>query len=295
VREPGPAIREDRVNALLPDDISLGPVRLRVSDAARTGEWLERVLGLGALASEDGRARLGTVAGRSLVELIERPGARAVPERGLIGLYHYAVLLPSRADLGRFLRHLGDIDERFGSSDHLFSEAIYLTDPDGITVEVYADRPRDRWIHRDGQIVGTIDPLDTAAVLREAGDTVWQGAPVGTVMGHLHFYARDLGVARRFHMDGLGFGLATGLFPGALFVSAGGYHHHVGLNVWAAGQPVATEADAGLESWTLVVPSAAARDELAARLAVIGVDVQRDEQGLEARDPWGIRVRVAAS
>ena len=280
------------MNALLPDDISLGPVHLRVSDAARTGAWLERVLGLSALPAGDGRARYGTAAGRSLVELIERRGASAVPERGRIGLYHYAVLLPSRADLGRFLRHLAEDGERFGASDHLFSEAIYLTDPDGITVEVYADRPRDTWIHRDGQVVGTIDPLDSAAVLRAAGDTTWQGAPAGTVMGHLHFYARDLGVARRFHMDGLGFGLATALFPGALFVSAGGYHHHVGLNVWAAGQPVATEADAGLDSWTLVVPHAADREALADRLTAIGVHLDHHGQGLEARDPWGIRVRV---
>ncbi|MEQ1833810.1 MAG: VOC family protein, partial [Candidatus Eisenbacteria bacterium] len=254
------------MNARLPDDISLGPVRLRVADARRTGAWLERILGLQVLAAVDGLPCYGSAAGLRLVELLETPGAEPVPERGSIGLYHYGLLLPGRADLGRFLRHLEEAGERFGSSDHLFSEAIYLTDPDGITVEVYADRPRDQWVYRDGQVVGTLDPLDARGLLAAAGEQRWTGAPVGTVMGHLHFYARDLGVARRFHMDGLGFGLATGLFPGALFVSAGGYHHHLGLNIWAAAQPVATAADAGLERWTLVVPGADDRDSLRSRL-----------------------------
>jgi catechol 2,3-dioxygenase len=283
------------LSAQLPDDTSLGPVRIRVRDTDRTGEWLERVLGLVPSATADGLPRYGTPAGRPLVELVARPGARAVPPRGLIGLYHYAVRLPSRADLGRFLAHLRASGERFGSSDHLFSEAIYLTDPDRISVEVYADRPRSAWTYRDGQVVGTLDPLDAQGLLREAGGTRWQGAPAGTDMGHLHFHTRDLGVAARFHMDGLGFGLATGLFPGALFVSAGGYHHHVGLNIWAAEQPVASADDAGLERWTLVVPRSADRDALERRLLATGVSVRRDGDALEAEDPWGITVRVTGA
>ncbi len=277
---------------LLPENTSLGPVRLRVADGARTATWLERVLGLAALPADGDWRCFGTAGGVVLVELSERPGVHAVPGRGLIGLYHYALLLPTRADLGGFLAHLNRIGEPYGSSDHLFSEAIYLTDPDGITVEVYADRPRDMWSYREGQVVGATDPLDSAAVLAAGSAHPWQGVPDGTTMGHLHFYARDLGVARRFHMDGLGFGLATGLFPGALFLSAGGYHHHVGLNTWAAGQPVAGGGDAGLESWTLVVPDALDRDSVAQRLTATGVRVRRDGSAYEASDPWGILVRV---
>ncbi len=280
------------MNARLPDDISLGPVRLRVSDARRTGAWLERIVGLQPLPALDGLPCYGTPAGLPLVELREVPGVEPVPDRGLIGLYHYAILLPSRADLGRFLRHLEEVGERFGSSDHLFSEAIYLTDPDGITVEVYADRSREHWVYRDGQVVGTLDPLDVRGLLAAAGEQRWTGAPAGTVMGHLHFYTRDLGAARRFHMDGLGFGLATGLFPGALFVSAGGYHHHLGLNVWAAAQPVATEADAGLDRWTLVIPGADDRGGVERRLQEQALRVRRDGEAFETNDPWGVRVRV---
>ena len=279
----------------MPDDISLGPVRLRIADVARTAAWLDRVLGLVALPADGGRWCFGTVSGLVLVELCERPGVRAVPERGLIGLYHYALLLPTRADLGGFLRHLRTIGEPFGAADHLFSEAIYLTDPDGITVEIYADRPRASWSYRQEQVVGASDPLDSAAVLAEGLGRPWQGIPNGTVMGHLHFYVRDLGVARRFHLDGLGFGLATALFPGALFASAGGYHHHVGLNIWAAGQPVAGVGDAGLESWTLIVPDAPDRNAVADRLVATGVRIRPAGAAFEADDPWGITVRVVGA
>ena len=234
--------------AQLSDDISLGVARLRVSDASTTGAWLERVLGLVVLAPTGDHPRYGPPGGPALIELRGQRGLRPVPRRGLLGLYHYAILLPSRPDLGRFLAHLERVAEPHGASDHSFSEALYLNDPDGITVEVYADRPRETWIHRGGDIVGTLDPLDREGLLLAAGKTPWRGAPQGTRMGHLHFYIGDLAVAERFYVGGLGFAVASRLFPGALFVAAGGYHHHVGLNVWAADQPLASAADAGLDS-----------------------------------------------
>lgn len=281
--------------ARLPEDISLGPARLRVADGARAGAWLERVLGLSALAPEGERSRHGTPSGRALVELRAQPGLRHVPRRGLLGLYHYALLLPTRADLGRFLIHLGDIGEPFGASDHLFSEAIYLTDPDGLTVEVYADRPRASWIYEGDDIVGTLDPLDGEDLARAAGDTRWQGIPDGARMGHVHFYVGDLAAAERFYVGGLGFTPSTRMLPGALFVAAGGYHHHVGLNVWAAHQPVAGEGDAGLDAWSLVIPAAAERAAAAERLAALGVNPAEDGVALTAGDPWGIRVRITGA
>jgi catechol 2,3-dioxygenase len=282
------------VPSVLPDDLALGPVRLRVSNPARSAEWLARVLGLHPLPPRAERTRYGTAAGRVLVELRGEPGLRRVPRRGLLGLYHYAVLLPDRADLGRFLVHLGEIQEPFGASDHLFSEAIYLTDPDGITVEVYADRPRSTWVYEGDDIVGTLDPLDAEGVARAAGGTRWQGIPDGTRMGHVHFYIGDLAAAERFYVGGLGFAPSTRNLPGALFVAAGGYHHHVGLNVWAAHQPVATAADAGLDAWSLVIPSAPERTAVAARLASERVALAHEGAALVASDPWGITVRIAA-
>jgi catechol 2,3-dioxygenase len=285
----------DGMTPHLPADISIGPVRLRVADDARTGAWLERVLGLSALAPEAERSRHGTPSGRALVELRAQPGLRRVPRRGLVGLYHYAILLPERADLGRFLVHLGDLGEPFGASDHLFSEAIYLTDPDGLTVEVYADRPRASWVYEGDDIVGTLDPLDAEDLTRAAGDTRWQGIPEGARMGHMHFYVGDLAGAEMFYVGGLGFTPTTRTLPGALFVAAGGYHHHVGVNVWAAHQPVAGERDAGLDAWSLVIPAAAERRAAAERLTALGVTLVEDGAALTASDPWGIRVRISGA
>ena len=281
------------MTAQLPDDISLGPVHLRVGDRTRTAAWLERVLGLRAHAPQAGRTRHGTATGRTLVELREQPGLRHVPRRGLLGLYHYAILLPARADLGRLLIHLGDLGEAFGASDHLVSEAIYLTDPDGITVEVYADRPREQWVHRGEDIVATLDPLDGDGLARAAGDTRWQGIPDDARMGHVHFYIGDLAAAERYYVAGLGFAVSTRALPGALFVAAAGYHHHVGLNVWAAHQPPAGAADAGLDAWSLVIPSAPERTAVAARLAALGVALTSDGAATVASDPWGITARIA--
>ena len=262
---------------------------------ARTAAWCQRVLGLEPLSPAGESSRLGSATGGPLVELRERPGLRPVPPRGLLGLYHYALLLPSRADLGRFLVHLRELGEPFGASDHLFSEAIYLTDPDGITVEVYADRPREQWVYRDGEIVGALDPLDDADLVRAAGSSRWQGVPADTRMGHLHFFTADLATANRFYVEALGFAVSIRSLPGALFVAAGGYHHHVGLNVWAASERQADEGDAGLDTWSLVVPSAAARAALTDRLSASHVAVETGSGPRVASDPWGIRVRIMGS
>jgi catechol 2,3-dioxygenase len=215
----------------LPDTLALGPVRLRVSSRERTSRWLEQVLGLRAPTD----AGWCAADGRLLVTLDDVPGARPMPREGRLGLYHYAILLPSRADLGRFLLHLEQLGHRWAASDHLVSEAIYLTDPDGLTVEVYADRPRSTWV-RDGEnLVATLDPLDRDAVVAEAGQGTWQGAPAGTVMGHVHFFIGDLAVAERHYVGVIGFDVMSRVLRGAMFVSAGGYHHHLAVNIWAAG------------------------------------------------------------
>jgi catechol 2,3-dioxygenase len=266
----------------------LGPVTLRVVDPGRTADWYASVLGLEA-RPRGADLELAAVGGPTLLRLRTAPGMRPVPRAGLLGLYHHALLLPSRADLGRFLAHLRAIRQPFASSDHHFSEALYLEDPDGLTLEVYADRPRSEWTWHQGELVAAVDPLDTTDLLEASAGTVWRGAPAGTQVGHLHFFVGDLATAARFHVEGLGFEVMTRSLPGALFVARDGYHHHVGLNVWAAGRPTAGSLDAGLEEWTLLD---AEPTTLATRLAALGFEHEATAQGLVLTDPWGMRVRV---
>ena len=281
--------------SLLPDAVRLGPVRLRIADRRRSGEWLARVLGLSPLGEAGGREAWGGADGTPLVELREHPGARPIPDGGRPGIYHYAILLPGRAELGGFLAHLERLGIEHADSDHLVSEAIYLVDPDGITVEVYADRPRETWTRRDGELALATLPLDAASLIAAGAGAPWQGLPAGTRMGHVHLHVVDLAAAERFYVEGLGFAVTTRAYRGALFVAAAGYHHHVGLNIWAALRAPAGPDDAGLDEWTLVVPDASAREALARRLDRLGVGSTRTADSIEASDPWGIPVRVVGA
>ncbi|CAA9366625.1 MAG: Glyoxalase family protein [uncultured Gemmatimonadetes bacterium] len=256
----------------LPDATRLGRVRLQVADLDRSLGFYQGLVGLRLLRREDGMAELGAPeSDEVLVELRERPGVRPVPYRGLIGLYHFAILLPDRASLGRFLRHLGASGVRAGMSDHLVSEALYLTDPDGLGLEVYADRPRSTWLHHEGQLAMTTAPLDIRDVLAAGGDQPWSGVPAGTVIGHVHLYVDDIEAGAAFYHERIGFDKVVWSYPGALFVSAGGYHHHLGMNSWAAGSPVATDEDARLLEWEIVAPGA---------------------ESSVVHDPWGTAVRI---
>ena len=279
------------MTALLPASLRLGPVGLRVASLERSVAWYERVLGVVPRTVHEGVVALTITEGETLIRLREVPGARPVPERGRRGLYHHAVRLPSRAALGAFLRHVEQLREPFGASDHLFSEALYLQDPDGITLEVYADRPREQWHWEGDEVLGAIDPLDAQAV-RAAAEGPWNGCPHGTDLGHVHFFVDDLARAERFHCAGLGFEAVTRRFRGALFVSAGRYHHHVGLNVWAATQPLAGPQDAGLDDWTIVLPDEASRAAVRDRLASIDVPCAVEGDAWTAVDPWDMTVRL---
>jgi catechol 2,3-dioxygenase len=279
----------------LPDETRLGPVRLQVADLARSLAYYEQVLGLRVLERGQGTAALGgDGATAPIIELHERPGARSVPRRGRLGLYHFAILLPERASLGRFLRHLGEIGERAGMSDHLVSEAIYLSDPNGLGIEVYADRPRDSWRRAGRQLAMATDPLDVENLLRAAGSEPWSGMPAGTVLGHVHLYVDDLDRATAFYHAGLGLDKTVWSYPGALFMSAGGYHHHLGTNTWAAGAEPAGADDARLLEWELVVPNAADAASAVASLAAAGAEVEPSGSGGVPRDPWGTAVRIRA-
>ncbi len=215
-----------------------------------------------------------------------------MPRRGRLGLYHYAILLPDRAALGRLLRHLTAIGERAGTSDHFVSEAIYLTDPDGLGIEVYADRPRSAWRHEGHELTMTTVALDVEDLLHAAGDERWAGMPEGTVIGHVHLFVGDLEQAAVFYHVGLGLDKVVWSYPGALFLSAGGYHHHLGTNTWATGAAPAGAGDARLLEWEIVVPDTAEVQVVLASLERTGARVERDGTAGTARDPWGTALRV---
>ncbi len=277
----------------LPAATRLGPVHLQVADLARSLAYYERVLGLRVLARSVQDATVGPHGDETaLVKLHERPGAAPVPRRGRLGLYHFAILLPERAALGRFVRHLAEIGEYAGMSDHLVSEAVYLTDPDGLGIEVYSDRPRSAWRHEGRQLVMATEPLDVEDLVRAAGNGSWTGMPAATVIGHLHLHVGDLEAAAGFYHAGLGLDEVAWSYPGALFLSAGGYHHHLGVNTWARGAAPAGEDDARLLEWEVRVPRLADARAALASLARAGVAVEAAEDGGVARDPWGTAVRV---
>ena len=280
----------------LPDATHLGRVRLQVADLARSIEWYAEVLGLRTISRGERDAALGTEDGSTtLVELHEKRSVRPVPRRGLLGLYHFALLLPDRASLGRFIAHLGELGMRAGMSDHFVSEAIYLTDPDGLGIEIYADRPRSDWRQVDRQLSMATEPLDVASVLAAGSGARWTGMPAGSMLGHVHLHVGDIERAAAFYHDVIGFDKVVWSYPGALFLSAGGYHHHLGTNIWAALAPPASDDDARLLEWEIVVPSGADVSDVRRSAEKAGIPVDDRNAGVLLRDPWGTAVRVLSA
>ncbi|HWL39226.1 MAG TPA: VOC family protein [Gemmatimonadaceae bacterium] len=277
----------------LPEATRLGRVRLQVADLGRSLLFYEKVLGFRAIRRDESSAILGPHGDdREIVELRQYASARPVPRRGLLGLYHFAILLPDRAALGRFIAHLAGIGAHAGMSDHAVSEAVYLTDPDGLGIEVYADRPRDSWRYDERQIFMTTGHLDAEDLVRAARGEKWTGMPPGTVLGHVHLYVDDIAKAAAFYHDALGFDKVVWSYPGALFMSAGGYHHHLGTNTWARGVPRAEDDHARLLDWEIIVPAADDADRAAASLERAGYEAVREGKTWRTVDPWGTALRL---
>jgi len=276
----------------LADGTRVGGVRLQVADLRRSVDYYRNVIGLRVLATSADTASLGAPASDApLVTLQAVPGTRPVPRRGTFGLYHFAILLPDRAALGRFVGHLAARGIYAGMSDHRVSEAIYLTDPDGLGIEVYADRPRHTWQAVDRQLVMTTDAVDVEDLVAAGAGSPWDGVPAGTTMGHVHLHVGDLDDAAGFYHRGLGFDITVWNYPGALFLSAGGYHHHLGTNVWSSG-PAPTADQAQLVEWTLVVPTGTDAEATGRHLRDAGYDATTDGTNWTTSDPWGTRVRI---
>lgn len=279
----------------LPANLSLGAVRLRVRDAARTAAFYRDVVGLSPLGEADGAVRLGA-GGRVLVELAESADAPERP-RGSTGLFHLAILVPDRPALAVVLRRLIARGVRLGASDHIVSEALYIDDPEGNGIEIYRDRLRTEWRWHADTVEMATAQLDLRSVLADLPADAAPDAPLpeGTVIGHVHLKVGDLAAARRFYVDELGFAVTTDRYPGALFVSAGGYHHHLGLNVWESrGRGPAPAGALGLAHYTVVLPDAGAVAALRAKLEGAGETVRTVEGGFAVADPWGSEAHVVA-
>jgi catechol 2,3-dioxygenase len=278
--------------------IAPAEVTLTVADLARSIDYYENAIGLGVTGRENGTARLG-VPGADLLVLEEQPGAR--PGRGTnTGLFHFAVLLPERRFLAAWLAHAaGSGVHLTGASDHFVSEALYLRDPDGHGIEIYSDRPREAWTKLpDGSLnIGTV-ALDLHDVMRanESGEPL-ERMPEGTVMGHIHLQVAHLQEARRFYEDLVGFDVMIEIPGQASFLSTGGYHHHLGMNVWAGvGAPPAPPDQARLKRAALEVESEDALDAIESRLADAGAEPVRDDGRVLVEDPSRnpLELRVAA-
>jgi catechol 2,3-dioxygenase len=275
----------------LPEATHIGGVHLLVSDLAVSCAYYEQVIGLRVVDRAKDVASLAARGDqRPLVTLHTTAGVTRA-RRGSYGLYHFALLLPDRAALGRFAAHVASRQLRIGMADHLVSEALYLWDPDGLGIEVYADRPRELWRWRDRELVMTTDPLDIEDVIAAGGGLPWDGLPPGTTMGHVHLHVGDLSDAENFYSRGLGLDKTVWSYPGALFLSAGGYHHHLGTNTWSPG-PAPAPQHSRLLDWELVVPAFADVAAVERSVRSAGYEPESTGQGLAVTDPWGTRVRI---
>jgi catechol 2,3-dioxygenase len=269
-----------------------GAVRLRVGNLPGQAEFYERTIGLSRLGEDGDRTTLGA-GGRPLVELVSDPSAPPRPPR-TTGLFHLAILLPDRAELGCALQRVAATGWGLtGAADHLVSEAIYLDDPEGNGIEMYRDRPREEWEWKDGELQMASLPLDLAAIAAEAPAAEHPGkAPGDAVMGHVHLNVASIPEARAFYEGALGLDVTVDSYLGALFVSAGGYHHHLGLNIWSGeGSPAPPAGSRGLDRYEVVVPVAEI-EAAAGRLADAGYEAQVEDGELLTTDPSGNRLAL---
>lgn len=274
---------------------SIGAVHLTIADLDASIRFYESHLGFVVHRREEGTATLGPDGGTDLLVLTQCERAPRV--RGTTGLYHFAVLVPSRADLGRALRRLVETETVMqGAADHGVSEALYLADVDGNGIEIYRDRPRAEWPRVNGQLRMGADAIDFEDLLSAADAASGARLSPDTRMGHVHLHVSRLDDAQRFYVDVLGFELMQRYGPSALFVAAGGYHHHIGLNTWAGvGAPPPPPGAIGLKHFDVRLPDAAALDAVVARLDTARIPTDRDAGGVLVRDPAGNALRFTTS
>lgn len=271
--------------------IYVGEVNINVVDLERSLAFYRDFLGFRVLEQTENEVILTADGKNPLITLVQPENVQPKMPR-TTGLYHFAILLPKRADLAAFLRHLAENggDMRLGASDHYFSEALYFDDPDGNGIEIAHDRETTVWEWQGDQVsMGTValDVQDLMADMEEP----WQGMPEETVMGHIHLHVADLDESRKFYVDGIGYDVVTE-YPGALFTSHNGYHHHIGLNIWnGAGAPQPPENSVGLNWFTLVFPDEAKREEKVEKVRKLNAPIRELDGDYFVDDPAGNTIR----
>jgi catechol 2,3-dioxygenase len=282
---------------------TMGTVHLTVSNLDRSRAFYEQSIGLRSTELADGEIALGPADGPTLVQLHGDSAAPAL-DRSATGLFHLAILVPSRLDLAFALARLSTTGWPLdGASDHLVSEALYLSDPDGNGIEIYRDRPREEWQWVDGRLQMATLRLDLNGVAGElnGASELQEKAPAGTTIGHVHLQVAELAEIEAFYADLLGFDVVVRGYPGALFVSAGGYHHHLGLNTWnSGGGPAPHPGAIGLRHYEIVLPGEQALSDVLGRVSAAGVPTEAVDElvpgGHRLRDPSGnaLVLRTAA-
>lgn len=280
-------------------DTSMGAVTLRVGDLEAMSTYYTQAFALDALEERSRGREVHRVLGRGrtpLVRLVHTPGLPGVDPRQP-GLFHTAFLFEDAASLAATVyRAAQQPASRFlGSSDHLVSEAFYFTDPEGNGVELYTDRPRHLWTRQGDEIVMATNYLDPRAYLQQhlTQQAVDAGSSLAGTVGHVHLQVGDIATARAFYVDALGFETMQSAYPGALFASAGGYHHHVAMNIWNSRGSGPRAAGLGLGDVAVTVPAAADLDALTARLRARSIPFAGDGRSVSVADPWGTQVTLA--
>ena len=272
-----------------PPAIYVNEVNIKVSNLARSIQFYEEIIGLKVLSQTETTANLTADGKTTLVSLTQIENA--LPKSRTAGLYHFAILLPSRKNLAVFLRHLIQSGYPFGAGDHLVSEALYLNDPDGNGIEVYSDRPASKWAWKDDLVIMSTEQIDAKGILAES-QSPWNGLPAGTIMGHIHLHVSNLQEAEDFYTKGLGFDVVS-YYPQAVFMASEKYHHHIAINTWAGiGAPPTPENGVGLNWYEVVYPNENARKETDERLQSLGYEVEEESDYFVTSDPSGNNIRL---
>lgn len=271
-----------------PPHIYTGEVHLKVTDLDKMTNFYTEIIGFSVLEKKDKHVVL-TADGQTPLLVLEQPESIVPKEPRRTGLYHLALLLPTRADLGKAIKHFSRNQIPLGAADHQVSEALYLSDPDGNGIEIYCDREPKTWHWNDDLVAMSTDPLDTRAVVEESGEDDWTRLPSGTVMGHIHLHVANLPNTKEFY-EALGFKVVS-RYPQALFMANGNYHHHIGLNTWnGADASRPTEGSAGMEAFTLIYPDESTLQEAIGNVQKLVETVKRLETTFVVVDPSGNRV-----
>lgn len=271
----------------------VGHVKIKVTNLEQSIQFYRDILGFDILEQTASAVKL-TTDGKTSILSLEQPENVIAKQGRTTGLYHFALLLPEKSDLANIVVHLVEHGIRFGSSDHLVSEALYLNDPDGNQIEIYIDRGPSEWAWLEGEVAMTVDPLDFERLLKNVTANKWEGMPEKTVMGHIHLHVAELKEVEEFYVKGLGLDVVNRYGGQALFLSDAKYHHHVAVNVWnGVGAPKPAKNSVGLEFFTLVYANEEARQEVVRNLQQIGSGVVEENNRIITQDPSGNSIILA--